>query len=704
MSHSPCFAGPQTRLALAIRRCLGVSLSGALLSLPLTALAQDDAVAEEMDTMVVLGTALKVEAPLIETPRSASVVTREELNARNVQKLDETFRYRAGVLSGHFGADNDTDWFKVRGFNVSTYQDGLKLIQEGYYVWMLEPFGLERVELLKGPASILYGEAPPGGVVNAISKRPTEEPRGVVELQVGNRDHRQVGIDTSGPVTESGDVRYRMVGLYSERDGVLDGTYNERYYFAPSLEVDLSDDTTVTFLASVKKDDGVPTNGFFLPYGTLEDTPFGRVDPSTNLGEPGYDKNERTQVALGYQFEHYIDDTWKFEQNLRYNELDLELRSVYALAMLNDREVSRGLVYRDGEANSWAIDNRLIGKWYTLNTENTLLLGVDYQKLEIDSNRFDSYSFGQPLDIFDPAYGNFTPVTDADLQHEETEQEQLGLYVQNQLRLNDKWVFLASARFDQAETSTVNHATGVEQGYDINQWSLSGGIMYLADNGLSPYLSYAESFQPIAATDGSGELYEPLEGKQIEAGVKYAPPGFDGYVTAAVYELTQENSLVTDLDNPSVQTQAGEVESRGFELEGVGYLTDNLKLIAAYTYIDATTNQTSDQEEERLALIPRHAASAWLNYSFTGGTLDGFSVGGGVRYVGESVGSAPSGEEVSVDSYTLYDVMGRYDFNEHWRAQLNVNNLTDEEYVSACDYFCYYGESRSVIGSLSYRW
>ncbi|SHM36899.1 TonB-dependent Receptor Plug Domain [Vreelandella subglaciescola] len=395
--------------ASALRTTFGWPLGAVLLSMPLTALAQNDATGT--DTLVVVGTALKVATPLVETPRPVSIVAHEELEERNVQRLDETFRYRAGVLSGHYGADNDTDWFKVRGFDQSTYQDGLRLYRAGYYQWLPEPYGLDRVEVFKGPASILYGEAPSGGLINAVSKRPTAEPRGEVTLQAGNRQHRQLGVDTSGPLTESGDVRYRMVGMAKERDGDLDNTKNERYYFAPSLAVDVSDDTSVTFLASIQKDDGVPTNPFKLTYGTVEDTPFGKVDPQTSYGEPGYDTNERTQASIGYELGHQINDTWRFEQSLRYSHLDLELRSTYVLAQLDERTAGRGLVYRDGEIDSWTMDNRLIGKWYTERTENTLLLGVGYQDLGLEGQEADPYPFGAPIDIFDPEYGHYTPVT-----------------------------------------------------------------------------------------------------------------------------------------------------------------------------------------------------------------------------------------------------------------------------------------------------
>ncbi|UQI39702.1 TonB-dependent siderophore receptor [Vreelandella venusta] len=681
-------------LTVAVRRSLLVSLSGVLSVAPLAVLAQEERIAN--DPVVVTATALKVETPLVETPRPVSSVDREELETRNVQQLDETFRYRAGVLSGHFGSDNNTDWFKVRGFDQSTYQDGLRIYREGFYQWLPEPFGLERVDVFKGPSSILYGEAPPGGLINAVSKRPTETPQGEVNIQFGNRDHRQVGIDTSGPVGESDNVRYRLVGLYKERDGDLNATNNERYYFAPSLAVDVSDDTTVTFLASVQKDDGVPVNSFKLPYGTVQDTPFGRVDPQTNLSEPGYDKDNRTQWALGYELRHQLNDTWRFEQDLRYSELDLELRSTYAFFMADERQAARGHVYRDGTIDSLTVDNRMVGTWYTDRTENTLLLGADYQNLGVSGQEADPFPFGDPIDIFNPTYGNFTPVGADDLLTREIDKEQTGLYAQNQLRIDDRWVLLGGVRYDQADTENTNVTAGTTQRSDDDQVSWSGGAMYLGENGVNPYISYTESFDPLGRVDSDGDLYEPREGRQWEAGVKVAPFGWDGYVTAAVFDLQESNTLI---NSPSgFQVQEGERTSQGFELEGVGYLTDDLKVTAAYTYTDSRL-----EDDQRAPLIPRHQASTWLDYAFTGGALKGVTLGGGVRYVGSTIDTSVA-DNTAVGSYTLVDAMVGYEFADGWQAQLNVNNLTDKEYVASCEYWCYYGESRSVIGSVKYQW
>ncbi|PWW32715.1 TonB-dependent siderophore receptor [Chromohalobacter israelensis] len=675
-----------------------MAMATLLLGCPLAVQAQDDVA--QSDTVVVTATALKVAMPLAETPRSVSSVSREELDERNVQSLDETFRYRSGVSSGYYGADNNTNWLKVRGFDQATYLNGLRLYSPGYYQWTPEPYGLERVDVFKGPASILYGEAPSGGIVNAVSKRPTEEVQGEIEIQAGNRQHRQFAFDTSGPVTESGDVRYRMVGLYKERDGDLDGTYNKRYYFAPSLEWDISDDTQLTVLASFQKDDGVPENPFKLAYGTLENTPFGKVDPETNYGAPSYDKDERTQLGIGYELQHYLDDTWKFEQNFRYSHLDLDLRSTYIMSSLiqgSERTANRGHLQRNGDIDSFTIDNRMVGKWYTERTENTLLVGVDYQDLSLDGKEFDDFTY-DTVDAFDPDT-SIVPLDSSQLFGRHIDKQQLGLYVQDQLRIDDRWVLLGSVRHDSADVKNTRQDISVTVDETQSATSFSGGVMYLGDNGVSPYLSYTESFRPQAQTAANGAIFQEIEGKQWEAGVKYTPSSWDGYVSAAVFDIEESNSFVTQPTGE--QQQGGETTSTGFELEGVGYLTDSLQLTAAYTYTDMR-----NENDQRKELIPRHQASAWLDYDFTAGAVEGLTLGGGVRYVGKTVASPSPFNSIDDDvpSYTLYDVMARYDFDAHWTAQVNVNNLTDEEYVASCDFYCYYGESRSVIGSLKYRW
>ncbi|MCJ8219453.1 TonB-dependent siderophore receptor [Aeromonas veronii] len=682
-----------------------LSLSGLLVSLPLMAEQTTAELPKASETMVVTGTAMKVEVPMAETPRAVSVVNREELDQHAVLQLDEAIRYRSGVLTGLYGSDNNTDWFKVRGFDAASYLDGSILFGSGYYLWTPEPFGLESLEVLKGPASMLYGVAPPGGVINAISKRPTATPQGLVDLQLGSRDHRQVGVDVSDSLSDSS--RFRMVALYKERDGVLTGTYNDRVYLAPSVTFDLSDRTSLTLLASFLHDEGVPTNGFFPVYGTLN-TSGGQIDPSTNLSQPDYDRNRNTQISTGYELAHQLNQTWEFKQNVRFNYNDLLLRQTYIFPTYEGTTASRGLVYRDGNTKSATMDNQMVGYWNTDSTEQTLLLGVDLQRHVNEGVEADNYGMGS-INTMNPDYSGFPGFDESTATYQKTTMAQEGIYAQHQIRWDDRWLLTGGGRFDYVETHNISKTYDRDEKQYDHALSLSGSLMYLADNGISPYLAYSESFLMLPGIDPNTKTsYKSREGKLYEAGVKYAPAFLDGYINLALFDLEQSNALVSS--GSGQQTQAGEMTSQGVELEGSVQVTDALRLTAAYTYTDAKTNDTGSGDR-RASLIPRHQASFWGNYKVQQGVASGLELGTGVRYIGSSVGIGavnadytPIYGSAEVPAHTVWDAMIGYDFAKNWRAQLNVNNLLGETYVASCDYYCYYGEPRSVVGSINYRW
>lgn len=682
-----------------------LSLSGLLVSLPLMAEQTTAELPKASETMVVTGTAMKVEVPMAETPRAVSVVNREELDQHAVLQLDEAIRYRSGVLTGLYGSDNNTDWFKVRGFDAASYLDGSILFGSGYYLWTPEPFGLESLEVLKGPASMLYGVAPPGGVINAISKRPTTTPQGLVDLQLGSRDHRQVGVDVSDALSDNS--RYRMVALYKERDGVLTGTYNDRVYLAPSVTFDLSDRTSLTLLASFLHDEGVPTNGFFPVYGTLN-TSGGQIDPTTNLSQPDYDRNRNTQISTGYELAHQLNQSWEFKQKVRFNYNDLLLRQTYIFPTYEGTTASRGLVYRDGNTKSATMDNQMVGYWNTDSTEQTLLLGVDLQRHVNEGVEADNYGMGS-INTMNPDYSGFPGFDESTATYQKTTMAQEGIYAQHQIRWDDRWLLTGGGRFDYVETHNISKTYDRDEKQYDHALSLSGSLMYLADNGISPYLAYSESFLMLPGIDPNTKTsYKSREGKLYEAGVKYAPAFLDGYINLALFDLEQSNALVSS--GSGQQTQAGEMTSQGIELEGSVQVTDALRLTAAYTYTDAKTNDTGSGDR-RASLIPRHIASFWGNYKVQQGVASGLELGTGVRYIGSSVGIGavnadytPIYGSAEVPAHTVWDAMIGYDFAKNWRAQLNVNNLLGETYVASCDYYCYYGEPRSVVGSINYRW
>ena len=664
---------------------------------------------EVPDTLVVSAQALKVNTSLQETPKSVSIISQQELETRAPQKLDEALRYTSGVVAQPFGADNDTDWFKIRGFDAATYLDNSRLFRDGYYTWLLEPYGFERIEVVKGASAVLFGESTPGGAVNVVTKKPLFTPKGEVFLEAGNNDQRGFGFDVTGNANDEGNVRYRLVGTMKKGDGELKHTDNERIYLAPSLAIDLSDDTMLTLMGTYLHDDGTPTNPFFPAAGTSIKSPFGKIKPSTNLGEPDYDKYKRNQLSAGYLLEHSFNDTWRFSQRLNYGYNKLTLRSVYAFpnADTSATELSRGVVFRDGKNQSITFDNNVVGEWDSERFEHTLLAGVELQYHQTKGAEQDylpskKHEFGK-INPWNPIYGKYNPIDPANNINRTIDKTQSSLYSQYQVKFDSQWIGVAGLRYDWVKTENKNKTNHINKSRNDGEFSLNTGVMYLADNGLSPYASYSQSFEVMSTLDSAtGELYDPLKGEQFELGVKYTPDYFDGYINVAWFDIEQKNALVTN-PKTSVATQTGKVTSTGIEIEAVAQLTDNFNIQSAYTYTKAKTDNTGGQGKKQAGLIPMHMASAWANYTIPLTNTQEITLGSGVRYLGQSKDN-PASSNRSVASATLWDAAATYKLNKQWQLQLNVNNLLNKEYISACDYYCYYGQSRSVVIQTKYNW
>ncbi|KJY84374.1 ligand-gated channel [Vibrio galatheae] len=686
-------------LTAAIRNAIVYAVTPAAAVVALTVHADEDVT--QMETITVTAQALKVETPAAETPKSVSIVSEDELRQRAPQKLDEALRYTSGVTAQPYGADNDTDWIGIRGFEAATYLDGNRLFRDGYYTWLLEPYGLEAVEVIKGPSAILYGESAPGGIVNAVQKKPSSAQSNELRLELGNKNHQAVAVDASGDANDDGSVRYRLVSKFRSTDGELDHTETDRIYLAPSLEIDVSEKTELTLLATYLQDDGIPTNPFFPIYGTLLESDFGKIDPSTNYGEPDYDKYERTQISFGYQLKHYLNDTWTLNQNFNYGYNELFLRSVYAFTNYtpDSDQLYRGVVFRDGKNQSLAFDNNAVANWFTDSAEHTVLTGLDLQYSKTEGAEQDNYGFSQ-IDAMNPVYGNYTPLDPANNVDREINKSQVGLYSQYNLNFQQRWIANIGARYDWVSVDNKNLTSSTKDSVDESQLSMNLGLMYLADNGLSPYISYSESFEVLGTIDPvTKKPYKPLEGEQYELGVKYTPSIIDGYINVALFDITQKNALQTQ---GSLTTQSGETHSEGFEVEAVSKVTDTVKVSASYTYNSVKTNVTNSNEFKQAAVYPKHLATLWLDYDAYS-LVDGLTIASGLRYIGESKDS-PDNTAATVPGVTLWDAAATYDITSQWQAQLNINNLLDKEYVSVCNYNCYYGQSRTVMLNANYRW
>lgn len=651
----------------------------------------------------------KTDTPLLEIPQSISVVTREQMDDQGAQTLDAALRYVPGVHS----QDNDLrfDQLTVRGFAMDSYLDGLKLVNTNWFVTpRIDPYFLERAEVIRGPVSVLYGQASPGGVVNMVSKLPTEETFHRLDLQVGNNDRYQIGFDMGGAVNEDGTVLYRVSGLGRAAGSQTDYVKEQRIAIAPSLTIKPSRDTRLTLLASLQHD---PEGGLFNPVpaaGSVLPNPNGRLSPSQYLGDKTRDGMQRTQGSLGYMLEHRLDDNWTLRQNLRYLHVDIDYYQSSESAALNpdNRTVQAWANVNNEHLTNFALDNQVQGKFATGALRHTLLAGVDYQRTLAGINR--GGGFVGAIDIYHPDYRRLPSVPIATL--EDYTLTQGGVYLQDQARLG-KWLLTVGLRrdwttSDDLQRSAASGAVSARSRQSDSATTWRAGLNYLFDSGLSPYVSYATSFKPTIGTSGplgSGTLLRPTTGKQVEAGIKYQPANTDALFTAAVFDLRQQNVSTPDPANALLTVQTGEQRSRGIELEARANLTRSTKLIASYAYTQQEITRANNiTQGKKPAGVPERMASAWIDYTHSGGSFDRVGVGAGVRYVGPSAGNPQNTLEVA--SRTLFDAALHYDYDQHWRFALNAANLFNKEYVAYCtsNLFCYWGASRSVLGTATYRW
>ncbi|SHI32089.1 TonB-dependent siderophore receptor [Pollutimonas bauzanensis] len=653
-------------------------------------------------------TGVKTDTDILETPQSVSVVTREQIQLQGATGIDESLRYTSGVVAAAYGEDARGDWIRVRGFAPAKYLDGLPLPNGSWTAnTRYEPYALERIEVLKGPSSVLYGALPPSGFINAVSKRPQEDPYHELGLSYGSHDRKELTADFTGPLTEDGKLLYRVVGLARDSKAESDYGYDRRYMLAPSLTWAPNADTSLTVLAMIQRARSRGWGGFLPAEGTLLPNPNGKIEPSFYGGEPSFDRYEKNTQSIGYLFAHRVNDKLTLRQNARMNWADVDHPSVGLLGFVpgSQRTLSRYIYTPREDSTMFSIDNQAEYKLSTGSLEHTLLAGVDYKRSRND------YAVGMgfdvaTLDAFNPVYGS--PVqAPPDNQHTLQTQQQIGAYLQDQIRWGDGWVATLSARHDWVDTDTDDKLAGATTGQRDQKWSGRVGLNYVFKSGFSPYVSYATSFEPAAGQTYGGSPFVPLTGKQIEAGFKYRPANSDSLFSLAVFDLQQENVLVTDVNAPvfGYQIQQGKIRSQGVELEARAHVTPAITLIGSYTYTQAKVKETTDPAtlDKQIPIQPRHQASVWADYRFPANIAPGLGLGAGVRYTGASYGD--SANEWRNKAYTLIDAQAHYTRGD-WNFLLTVNNLTDKKYIATCDSitWCYYGYGRAINLSANYSW
>jgi iron complex outermembrane recepter protein len=649
-------------------------------------------------------TATKMDAPLIEIPQTVSVITQDQMNARNVQTVNEAIQYTGSVGVDTYGNEPRYDWINIRGFDQSTYglfRDNSRW-QSGQVSGQIDPYLIQEVDIVKGPSSVLYGQNTPGGLVNLVTKRPPAQSSNEVVVGYGSNDRVQAQMDLGGPIDEAGRWRYRLTGLVRESDTQVEYVPDNRWFVAPAITWAPSRDTTLTILADFQRDE-TGWSQFLPSQGTFVSNPNGKIRRTLFTGEPDYDYFDRDQWSVGTLFEHRISPRWTVRNTIRYSSIEYEGRTVFGGGLQEDlRTLNRFGFGNSLDLTILTTDTNLATRFVTGNIEHSILFGVDYSDSE--SHIVSGFSFAAPLDIYEPVYGS--PVPDL-FTYYDTQQPAslLGVYVQDHMKIGRKLVATLSARHDWTEMTTDDRIGGISRDQDPSATSGRVGFTYLSDIGLAPYVSYSTSFLPTGGVDFFGNPFEPTKGKQLEGGLKYQPKHWNGFLTASVFEIDQTNVGVPDPDNPLNTIQQGEVRSRGFELEAVGSITGGLSFHASYSYLDQEITETTDLAVlgKRPPLAPEQLLGAAFEYTITRGALVGLGLGAGMRYVGTRAGDAQN--TIEIPDYTLFDAFARYIWNA-MEFQLSATNVTDKSYVAVCTSasYCNYGNARRVIGSVRYRW
>jgi len=655
----------------------------------------------------------KTDTPILETPQSISVVTRDQMDSRAVQTVVEALQYTPGVYTHTGGKDPRFDSFSIRGFSAyesGVYRDGLREPNGSFALFRTEPYGLQRVDVVRGPNSVLYGQNNPGGLIDVITKRPTATPIREVVGQYATADRFQGAFDLGGAADKDGKYLFRLTGVARDSDAQIAYFSNlvkdDRLFIAPAFTWQPTQDTKLTILTDFQHD--LTGNVFTVPVATLKMPGFvvTNVYPSKLfMGDPNWNKFDQDQFRLGYQFEHRFSDALTFKQNLRYGEVDLDYRYLtFNQVPATPTSTSLGRVARliDEQTKNFTVDNQLHSKFNTGPLQHTLLAGLDYQRAGVDTKTFNGPA--PALNLRDPVYGLTIVNPSQTLSSVDQDAKQLGVYLQDQIKLQN-WLLTAGARYDWADMDSLNRANNVKTVTDDEAFTKRIGLTYLFDFGLAPYVSYADSFLPTPGFDFSSSPFKPTKAQQYEAGIKYQMPNTNLLVTLAAFDITQQNVLKPDPLHNGYNIQIGEVRSRGFEAQATASLAQGLNLVASYTYLDLEVTETSTPSElgKVPILTPREMASAWADYTFQSGLLAGFGFGGGVRYIGSTF--MDPANLLANEAYTVFDAALHYKVRDGMNLALNVSNIGNKN-AAACTTAggCQWISPRIVTGTLTYRW
>ncbi len=652
--------------------------------------------------------ATKVSTPLIRTPVSVTVVTEKQIQDRNAINVAESLSYTSGLVSNYRGQNNELE-IMVRGIGnksdgggVPTYLNGIAY--QGSYE--LDPFFLESINVIKGPASVLYGQSNPGGIVDIVTKKPTQTDKNLLQLKIGNNDYYQLGLDIDRKLNEQ--LAFRLIGNIKRLNWKEHYVRQQDGTLAPSLTWKPDENTEWTLYAFYQKRPKAGDRNFLLRDGTLEPVNGSKVPYDFFISDPNFHKLSLEQWIAGSQFSHQFNDTFTFRQNLRYNKSESILHNLVAWDPIPGKtEIARRARIFEDRWYEFGVDNQLESRFSTGNFNHKLLSGLEYKQTRYDLQAYlsrNSYN----IDWNNPVYGlrvDIPPLSNNELKT----LKQTGIYLQDQIEY-DNLDLLFGVRYDHTKNRYIDRLSDSKLKMNDNKVTWRAGAIYNFANGIAPYLSYSTSFQPEVGVDGNNNPLNPTTAEQYEIGFKYQPIETVLFSTA-LFRINQKN-LVTRDPQTYAKTQTGETRTQGLESSLAANLNQNLSLIASYAYTHREVKKDKDSSliGKTPWGIPRHQGSLWAKYTWTTGWLNGFSLGAGVRYMGTTQGDARN--TFTVPHYTLYDASAGYDLGKTAPSlkgasvQLNIQNLSDKKYVASCAnaYSCFYGTERTVTLTFNYEW
>ena len=569
----------------------------------------------------------KLDVAVEDTPFAISVVNEEFIRDTGAKNIQDALMYSSGVYAGAFGFDTRGDWAKVRGMDPSFYLDGLRSVYGSYNSVRTNVYALEQLEVLKGPSSVLYGQSELGGIINSVSKLPKPVQQGELWAQVGSFDRKQLAADVTGPLSKDGKLLYRLVALKRDSGTQVDYVDDDGFLFAPSITWLATDNTTISLLFNAQENSGGVSAQFLPAEGTIDPGVRGDVPSETFVGEPDWDRYDREKNEVTLFVDHRLNDAWSLAATGRYTSSSSETRQHWAdigAGVAANGDTSRTIYMADNDTEVTNFDIRLEGDVDLGITRHRLAVGVGRQDaLWEQGNYFYGYGQGGIINLYNPVYGtvNYAALNPAD--RPDNEIKQTGIYLIDHMDIGN-FAISGALRHDDS-TNTTLAVSGPDTKSDDEETTGRLGLMYLFDFGLSPYVSYAQSFNPNLGTDGFGQSLDASTGEQEEAGLKYMNDSGDLSITAAYFYIEETNRVIQGSQPQSVD-QVG-AKSEGWELE-VKKMLGNLELQASMTDLRAI----DDDSGVRLPYVADRLVSGWGKYELE----NGLRFGAGVRYIGDN--------------------------------------------------------------------